>query len=100
MASSYLTSDPEALFQLMQDLPDKSGSEDEFDGYLEPEDRPVAYCRADFECKDVSLRKHSLSLEDLSESPLGPCSPSLSPMQVQNAGGSPLPFGSPSHSLS
>ena len=43
MASrAALPSDPDFLLDLMHDLPDESESDDDFDGYLEPEDGPVA----------------------------------------------------------
>ena len=38
-----LPSDPEILLDIMHDLPDESDTDDDFDGYLEPEDSPVAY---------------------------------------------------------
>ena len=34
------------LLDLMHDLPDKSDSDDDFDGYLLPEDGPIVYCSA------------------------------------------------------
>ena len=36
-----LSSDPEFLLEFMHDLPDESDSDDDFDGYLEPDDGPV-----------------------------------------------------------
>ena len=106
MASrAALPSDPDFLLDLMHDLPDDSESDDDFDGYLEPEDGPVAYRSA----ADEAYRFRSRSLHDLTdleeaseeelmlqaESPLSGLSPSLSPMQGQHASGSPLAGGSP-----
>ena len=49
MASrSSLLSDPDVLLEYLHNLPDESDSEDDFDGYLGPEDGPVAY-RTSFE---------------------------------------------------
>ena len=43
MASRWaLPSDPEYLLDLISDLPDESDSSDDFEGYLDPEDGPVA----------------------------------------------------------
>ena len=42
-----LPSEPEFLLELMQELPDESESEDEFDGYLDPEDGPIMLRRSD-----------------------------------------------------
>lgn len=102
MASrSAIPSDPEYLLDLLNDLPDESDSDDEFDGYLEPEDGPVAYRSA----AELQTSPRSRSLEDLrelehrfTESPLRGLSPSLSPMQGQDASGSPLAGGSPTQS--
>ena len=81
----------------MQELPDESESEDEFDGYLDPEDGPVIPPRfdRDEELQSPVTRARSLDslcearemLDHEPESPLSDSSPSLSPMQV--AGGSP-----------
>ena len=104
MASrSSLPSDPDVLLEYLHDLPDESDSEDEFDGYLGPEDGPVAY-RTSFEQHgDEGLTRRSASLDDLtalqSESPLAGLSPSPSFMEGQYASGSPLAAShSPSHS--
>ena len=44
MAScTTLSSDPEHLLKFMHDLPDESDSEDDFDGYLGPDEGPIAY---------------------------------------------------------
>ena len=106
MAShAALPSDPEFLLNLMHDLPDESDSDDEFNGYLEPEDRPVVF-RSAAELDDEAYSLRSQSLQDLTEldeaskilqteSPLLGLTPSLSPMQGQHASGSPLAGGSP-----
>ena len=47
-----LSSDPEFLLEFMHNVPDESDSDDvdDFDGYPEPDDGPVAYRREeDFE---------------------------------------------------
>ena len=87
----------------MHDLPDESDRYDDFDGYLAPEDGPVAYrSTAEFEEQDKtpSRLRRSQSLHDLTEleqalTPLPGLSPSLSPMQGQHASGSPLAGGIP-----
>ena len=106
MASrAALPSDPEFLIDFMHDLPVDSDSDDEFDGYLEPEDGPVVF-RSAAELDDEAYTLRSQSLQDLTEleeaglalqteSPLLGLSPSLSPMQGQHASGSPLAGGSP-----
>ena len=91
-----LPSDPEFLLELMQELPDESESEDEFDGYLDPEDGPIMLRRSDRDEELDSPLTRARSLDGLNEarglldqdveSPLLGSSPSLSPMQV--AGGS------------
>ena len=100
-----LSSDPEFLLEFMHDLPDESDSDDDFDGYLEPDDGPVAYRREEnFEEPERrwSSSRRSRSLESLAETEQGPPldtesplaslspSPSYSPMQGHNASGSPL----------
>ena len=100
---SALPSDPDVLLEYLHDLPDESDSEDKFDGYLGPEDGPVAYRTSFEEHGDGSLVRRSASLDDLtalqSESPLAGLSPSPSPMEGQHASGSPLAdIHSPSHS--
>ena len=83
-----LPSDPHFLLDYMHDFPYESGSDDDFEGYLEPEDGPVAYRSADEYCEDglSSTRPRSRSLDDLSQEPAlelhseSPLSPSLSPM--------------------
>ena len=50
-----LTSDHEVLLEIMQELPDDSGSEDEFDGYLDEDDGPIVL-RASGRC---SIPPHS-----------------------------------------
>ena len=100
-----LSSDPEFLLEFMHDLPDESDSDDDFDGYLEPDDGPVAYRREEiFEEQErrLSSSRRSRLLESLAETEQGPPldtesplaslspSPSYSPMQGHNASGSPL----------
>ena len=91
-----LPSDPDFLLDFMEDLPEESDSDEEFDGYLEPEDGPIAYRNAsELEDEETSnLRCRSRSLQDLSEgmheSPLSRLSHSPSPMQGECASGSPL----------
>ena len=115
MASrASLSSDPAFLLELMHDLPEESDSDDDFDGYLEPEYGPVAHrSAADYEAT-FSPRTRSRSLNDLTdseqqtalqtESPLAGLSPTLSPvpMQGEHASGSPLALlhsrSSPAHS--
>ena len=101
-ARRTLSSDPQFLLDLMHDLPDESDSDDDFDGFLEPEDGPVAYRREEFEERGrrSCSRRRSHSLESLteigqgpspdSESPLAGMSPSYSPMQGHHSSGSPL----------
>ena len=101
-----LPSDPEILLDIMHDLPDESDSDDDFDGYLEPEDGPIAY-RNPSELEEVETTRRSQSLQDLSEleqrqelqseSPLSGLSHSPSLMEGQHASGSPLAGGSPTH---
>ena len=93
----------------MHDLPDESDSEDDFDGYLGPDDGPIAY-RSVAETQEEEpspLVRYSRSLDDLTEidgagpvlteSPFASPSPSPSPMQGEHASGSPLARDSPSH---
>ena len=101
-ARHTLSSDPQFLLDLMHDLPDESDSEDDFDGYLEPDDGPVAYRREEFEERGrrSCSRRRSHSLESLtligqgpapdSESLLAGMSPTYSPIQGHHSSGSPL----------
>ena len=67
MASrAALPSDPEFLIDFMHDLPVDSDSDDEFDGYLEPEDGPVVF-RSAAELDDEAYTLRSQSLQDLTE---------------------------------
>ena len=67
MASrAALPSDPEFLLDLMHNLPVDSDSDDEFDGYLEPEDGPVVF-RSAAELDDEAYTLRSQSLQDLTE---------------------------------
>ena len=66
MASrSALPSDPDVLLEYLHDLPDESDSEDEFDGYLGPEEGPVAYHTSFEEYGDEGPMHRSASLDDL-----------------------------------
>ena len=86
-----LPSDPDLLLEYLHDIPDESDSDDDFDGYLDAEEGPVAYrSMAEFEEESALASRRSLSLDDLSESPLSEMSPSHSPMQGEHASGSPL----------
>ena len=87
-----LPSDPDLLLEYLHNIPNESHSDENFDGYLDEEEGPVAYCSmAEFEEEESALTpRHSLSLNDLSESPLSELSPSLSPMQEEYASGYPL----------
>ena len=86
-----LPSDPEFLLELMQELPDESKSEDEFDGYLDPEDGPIMLRRSDVDEELNSPLTRARSLDSLNEarglldqdvdSPLLGSSPSLSQMR-------------------
>ena len=112
MASrTTLSSDPAFLLELMHDLPEESDSDDDFDGYLDPEYGPVAHRSAADYGATFSPRTRSRSLDDLTdseqqtslqtESPLAGLSPTLSPvsMQGEHASGSPLhSSSSPAHS--
>ena len=59
-----LPSDPDFLLDFMEDLPEESDSDEEFDGYLEPEDGPIAYRNAseleDEETSNLRCRSRSL----------------------------------------
>ena len=97
-----LSSDPEYLLRCIDDMPDELESDDEFDGYLAPDDGPVAVRSG----HDIPSLRRSRSLDSLldaesegeavCETPLPGTSPSLSPMQGQHASGSPLST-SPTH---
>ena len=89
------SSNADFLLHYMEEMSDLSGSEDKFEGYLDPENGPVAYCcEADYE--DKTPLRRSQSLDNLPESLLAGSSPSLSPMQGEHASGSPLRMSSPS----
>ena len=102
-----LPSDPDFLLHSFDEVAEESGSDEEFDGYLGPEDGPVAYLSGhhpdDHDYSTAPLvRSRSLdSLTELEheqpESPLPRMSPSLSPMDGEHASGSPLTT-SPTHS--
>ena len=91
-----LSSNPEFLLEYLHDIPDESDSDEDFDGYLDADEGPVAYRSvAEFEEESAHAPRRSLSLDDLSESPLSELSPSHSPMQGEHASGSPLAGNSP-----
>ena len=87
-----LPSDPELLLEYIDKMPEETDSDEEFDGYLDPEDGPVVLHSGSFyeeEESSVSTLPHSRSLETLCdslhteyESPFPRASPSLSPMQT------------------
>ena len=105
-----LPSDPDFLLHYFDAIAEESGSDEEFDGYLGPEDGPVTYLSGhhpdDCDCCSTPLAR-SRSLDSLAElereqplqieSPLPRTSPSLSPMDGEHASGSPL-AASPTHS--
>ena len=80
-------------------MPSESDSDDDFEGYLGPEDGPVAYRTAadiamverEDACTPIrrSRSVDSLTAEE-SALPESPLSPSQSPMQGQHSSGSPL----------
>ena len=67
MASrASLPSDPAFLLEYMDDLPSGSDSDEEFEGYLEPQDWPAAYRSAgDYEEGLVAPLERSHSLDDI-----------------------------------
>ena len=95
-----LPSDPDVLLEYLHDLPDESDSDEDFDGYLDAEEGPVVYrSAAEFEEEEPSpVLRRSLSVQDLSESPLSGLSPSHSPMQGEHVSRSLLARDSPTHS--
>ena len=96
MASrAFLPSDPQYLLEYMHDLPDEcdSDSDDEFDGYLDPDDGPAIQLSAGLS-RSCSLQDLQELEDDDVESPIPELSPSHSPMQGELASGSPLPSSS------
>ena len=92
-----LSSKPEFLLEYLHDIPDESDSDEDFDGYLDTDEGPVAYCSvAEFEEESALAPRRLLSLDDLSEPLLLELSPSHSPMHGDHASGSPLAGNSPS----
>ena len=95
-ARTKLPSDPSFILEYMQDMPSESDSDDDFEGYLGPEDGPVAYrAAADLammEREDAcSPIRRSRSLDSLTaEESESLMSPSHSPMQGQHSSGFPL----------
>ena len=101
MASrSTLPSDPTFLLEYIDELPNESDSDDDFDGYLEPEEGPRV-TRTEDARENVELGSPSVddAVEpiDDEESPLAGSSPSPVPMQGNYSNGSPLASSS-SHS--
>ena len=98
-----LPSDPEFLLEYLDNLPNEPESDDDFEGFLEPDDGPIAHRSGHdyYEPSSSLQRSHSLdSLLDqgelITDSPLPEASPS-SPMQGQYASGSPLASPSLTH---
>ena len=98
-----LPSDPERLLELLDGLSDESDSGDEFDGYLDASDVPVAL-RGSEQWVLESTPSRSRSADSLvdavseSEMHISPFSPSplsspmqLSSVQLQDAASQPLP---------
>ena len=105
-----LPSDPDFLLDYIDEIAEESGSDEEFDGYLGPDDGPVTYLSGhhlDFQDNSTTPLTRSRSLDSLAElereqplhteSPLPYTSPSPSPMDGEHASGSPL-AASPTHS--
>ena len=99
MASrAKISSDPAVLLEYMEGLSCDSESDDDFDGYLRPEDGPVA-CATVPEVVEQeglwssvwrSLSTDDLTIAEVSELPESPFTNSVSPMQGQHFCGSPL----------
>ena len=66
MASrSTLSSNPDVLIEYMDNMPYESESDDDFDGYLEPDEGPVAYRRSQ-EIEELSTPvRRTQSVNDL-----------------------------------
>ena len=107
MASrAKISSDPAVFFEYMEGLWCNSESDDDFDGYLRPEDGPVA-CASIPEvvereglCSPVrrSLSTDDLTAAEVSKLPESPFTSSVSPMPGQYSCGSPLSFTSETNS--
>ena len=99
MASrAKISSDPAILLEYIEGLSCDSESDNDFDGYLGPEDGPVA-CATVPEviereglCSPVrrSLSTDDLTAAEVSELPESPFTSSVSPMQGQHSSRSPL----------
>ena len=105
-----LPSDPDFLLHYIDEIAEESGSDEELDGYLGPEDSPVTYLSShnlDFQDNGNTPLTRSCLIDSLAElqheqplhteSPLPYASPSPSPMYGKHASGSPL-AASPTHS--
>ena len=99
MASrAKISSDPAVLLEYMEGLSCDSKSDDDFDGYLGPEDGPVACAtvpevvKREGLCSPVrcSLSTDDLTAAEVSELPESPFTSFVSPMQGQHSSGSPL----------
>ena len=107
MAShAKISCEPAVLLEYMEGLSCDSESDDDFDGYLGPEDGPVA-CATVPEVVEreglCSPVRHTLLTDDLtaaeiSELPELPFTSSVSPMQDQHSSGSPLSLASETNS--
>ena len=107
MASrAKISSDPAVLLEYVEGLSCDSESDDDFDGYLRPEDGPVVCATVPEVVKREGLCSpawRSLSTDDLtaaevSELPESPFTSSVSPMQGQHSSGSPLSLTSETNS--
>ena len=83
--SRIVASDPNVVLALLERI-DESDSDDDFDGWLGPDDGPIAY-RDEFDANAPAIR-HSLSLDSLDrpiEDPLNmsPSHATSSPMQTE-----------------
>ena len=107
MASrAKISSDPAVLLEYKEGLSCDSESNDNFDGYLGPEDGPVV-CATVPEvvereglCSPVrfSLLTDDITTAEVSELPESPFTNSVSPMQGQHSSGSPLSLTSETNS--
>ena len=107
MASrAKISSDPAVLLEYMEGLSCDSESDDDFDGYLGPEDGSVTCATVPEVIKRGGLcspLRRSLSADDLtaaevSELSESPFTSSVSPMQGQHSSGSPLSLTSETNS--
>ena len=106
VSRAKIPSDPAVLLEYMNGLSCDSKSDDDFDGYLGPEDGPIVcttvpqVVEREGLCSPVR-RSHSaddLTAAEVSELPESPLTSSVSPMQGQHSSGSPLPLTSETNS--